>query len=209
MNKKLNPYNLKRTGMLLMMLLVAAIGHAQSQNDVRKEVRAIYAEAMEKLKLVEDDPIMGVKTTVKTSREVAAVGLCETTTEYFADNAMGVEGQEEALTPYFVRERYVRKQASMRTDYSEYLFHPTTGRLIFYFSKTDDYWAEEAVTVETRYYFTSNGNYSSGSVKLTSVETGQSVPADELQPNEESANEVVSKALRYINTLKMITGEEN
>ncbi len=189
----------------------AMAASAQPAQSVQAQVRSIYTEAQQKVQQQVDEPMMGRVTTVKSTRMMGGVGLCETTTEFFCDiddNASEdrYAGTED-LHPYFVREKFERSQSLIGKEYSEYLYHPETGKLIFYYKQSNELadGTNEEVE-ETRYYFDSQGRYAGGNVQRKRKDSGASVPAS-TQASAQAAAPVVAKASRYYQALQLLVNE--
>lgn len=192
---------MKKNVLFAVLIFSVSVVYSQSLKEVQKEVRQIYAQAMQQMKLQQSTPEMAKITTVKSTSMVGGVGLCETTIEFFAQDAPAVlESQSNGTMPqqpYFVRERMERKQSDIGNELYEYLYHPETGEMCFFLHKNSNLWAEEPVFVETRYYYTSDGTFVGGTVQVRSKETGKILPFVELEANPNEAAEAQRTAKRY------------
>ena len=119
-----------------------------------KEIRQAYADAQEKMamSLQEGMHRNDIETTLR--YVVPAVGETIETLRCFYDQDMDTEAWEVRYYPYFITCKYT---VSVLHFYEEYLFDAPTGRLLFFFRKSDQY---EGGTYEERYYFGPDGRIS-------------------------------------------------
>lgn len=196
----------------ILSIIFAISAHAQNLKDIQKETRAVYAKAMEKIQEQKEEPRIGSIVTIKQPRNYSAVGMCETTTEFFCDVVPSDTEDEivgsEDLCPYFIRQKFERKESLIGNDYYEYLPHPYTGNLMFYFHKSFIYWCEMEISVETRYYYNADGIFVGGTVQAKDIETGKIVKIDELEPSAEAALEAAQEAQKLTQALDLLVNKK-
>ncbi len=196
---------MKKTIFILICLCVALNIDAQINNvpkDVQKEVKEIYAHAMELIAMQKEEPNTANYMSVTTKRMEAAVGKCEYFTEYFGtlEDGSAEDFEDSGIGPvhyklFFMREKKTFIDAITGPSYTEYLYHPETGKLIFCYTKDSSYYAEEPVTIEIRYYFTPDGKFAGDMFDIKSQETGKKLTiVDEMEIEEESIARQVKTA---------------
>lgn len=188
---------MKKTTSILISLFVALNISAQINNvqkDVQKNVKEIYAHAMELINMQKEEPNTANYMSVTTKRMEAGIGKCEYATEYYStlEDGTSEDFEKTGIGPvyyklFFMREKKTYIDAIMEPSYTEYLYHPVTGKMIFCFTTDFSYYAEEPAKIETRYYFTPEGKYAGGIFDIKSQETGKKLPIiDEIEIDEES-----------------------
>ncbi len=204
-----------KTKVLVLLITLGSVltASGQTAKEVQQEVRTIYAQAMEKMKRQLKDPQRGVVSKITSSNVNSMFGYLEITTECFYLNIPGEEKdfeKSEETGPYFIREKVFCKDSEYGNDYNEFLFHPQTGKLIFHYFQTSSTYAEEPVTIESRYYFDRNGKFATSLISVKSKETGKSMEgiiSDMEPPTAEDAQEVIVKANKYLETFQKLRDE--
>lgn len=187
---------LKKLFILTTLIVIVAVP-THAQDNVVKEIRELYASAMQYISEMKDEPHMEKSLTVKKHYVVAAIGVVEETIEYFAHETTEDETDPSAsdYVPFFVR---VKTDAgpTMMTANEEFLFYPNHS-LAFHYQKRREIYEGEAITIEERTYFNDKGKMVSHSVKAVSEETGKDSPASANIKSD--AESIKAKAKKYYN----------
>lgn len=172
---------------LFMSLCICALGSAAMAQQPRvKEIRQLYASALERIKQESEDPHMLSRLEIKAQRTMAAVGLVETTENYYGMQCGDhIGGVINAFQAYFIRAKEDYKEAMCGATSGEFLYDPETCNLIFAFIRESSYEGDPDLYVEQRFYFNEDGSLctKTGLVKKDSDNS----KVTEFVANEESA----------------------
>lgn len=149
--------------MLLSAIFVAISFMLQTAvaQDRVKEIRKIYADALEAVKMMKEEPHSMNLTEVKSKATHGGVGMVEETITYYSElvyNTMLDEAPGEVYMPRFVRTKKVYNEALSGTATSEYVFDTQTGNLVFCFMKSTGYEGDMNLHEEQRFYFNQDGS---------------------------------------------------
>lgn len=172
------------------MLTVFSASAQDKKAEALKEVRALYAKALDNIKERDSECSECIdKITIKNEQMLGGTGKHEkTTTFYFDQNWDDGSGNGLRIEPKFFRVSY---NYAARTYLEEYLYED--GKLVFAFIKENDYPA-----VETRVYIKNGITILD---KRVTADT-QTHPFNMLQVN--SSNEDVQKAVNNAKNLSNI-----
>lgn len=186
---------MKKLSLLIILFICVSVSTVAQDKNI-KEIRQMYAEAMQKLTEMKEEPHYEKSLTVKKQYVVPAIGIVKETIEYFADDISNDEDPTHLeFSPFFIR---VKTDAgpTMMSSNEEYLYY-SDGTLAFCFRKSKNIYAEEAVNVESRTYFDTKGKLIHSSVKIISADTGKEIPiVDEFEADDKSIKAESKKYLK-------------
>ncbi len=125
-----------------------------------KEIRKIYAEALDQIKMVKDEPHSVGVTEIKSKATYGGVGMIEETISFYSNqfSIAQVEEANDTFAPFLVRTKKNYLEASAGASTSEYVFDQQTGNLVFCFIKSFGYEGDENLYEEQRLYFNADGS---------------------------------------------------
>lgn len=167
-----------------------------AQNSTVKNIRERYAAALERVQMMLEERNAANYATTKMTTVLPAIGPVDETFECFAFDAN--DDEENSTTPdfrpFFIRTKLDATPTALGIKYREYLFNDKDGTLIFCYSKTSGFWAEDEVWMEDREYFDDKGKFVTNNFKLTSRESGEAYPTGDFESdNGESSIEAAKK----------------
>lgn len=154
----MNRIIMKRVFIIACLIAVGMALHAQTKAEQIKHIRAVYAQAKQKVDKMGQDGKAAHTVHIR-QIEMGEPGgeytpEIDTDTQFYFDRIGGdsEQGVTGKAVCYFVS---VNWMADGHTNYREYLFDPVKGHLLFAFMKAETH---AGFKVETRYYYDAQGN---------------------------------------------------
>lgn len=125
-----------------------------------KEIRKMYADALEQIKMQKEEPRAVSLTEVKSKANYGGVGLVEETISFYSTPfaIAQLESADDVFSPFFIRTKKDFKEASVGASMREYVFDTNTGNLTFCFVKSFGYEGDMDLYEEQRLYFNGDGS---------------------------------------------------